>query len=122
MGGPSIGFMSMFYHAIQDPEKLIGYTPVNNLTEAYDSRWVNSFQPFESSDSVYRLAVEPAKHLDSLKNQKMYLGEYDPSVNACHDTPSCDAYSPEKLAADMTSILTDPWTEKVYGMSYFQYQ
>lgn len=121
--GPSIGFMAMFYHAVHDPERTVKYKPQNNLTAAFEERWVNSFQPFQDSDSVYRLAIEPAKSLDSLKNQKMYLGEYDPSVNMCRDEPSCAAYDPDKLEADMKSILTDSkWTDMVYGMSYFQFQ
>merc|ERR1712087_117465 len=81
------------------------------------------FQPFQDSDSVYRLAVAPAKTLASLKDQEIYLGEYDPSVNMCADKPSCDRYSPSRLENDMKAIMTsDKWTEQVYGLSYFQYQ
>jgi len=121
--GPSIGFMAQFYWALQDPQDTVGYTPINDLKSVYEERWVNSLQPFQNTDQVYREAVLPGQTLPSLKGPKMYLGEYDPAVNACADKPSCPAYGKPELLRDLKVILSDPkWTKSIWGVSFFQYQ
>jgi len=121
--GPSIGFMAQMYYAVQDPESTVGYTPMNDLKTAYQERWIHCLQPFETVVQVYKQAILPGQILGSLNQSKMYLGEFNPAVNACGDQPMCASYGEEQLKSDLKTILTDmTWTKNVIGVSFFQFQ
>eukprot|EP00933_Yihiella_yeosuensis_P063877 TRINITY_DN67137_c0_g1_i1.p1 TRINITY_DN67137_c0_g1~~TRINITY_DN67137_c0_g1_i1.p1 ORF type:complete len:482 (-),score=80.14 TRINITY_DN67137_c0_g1_i1:116-1561(-) len=121
--GPAIGFIAQFYWAVHDPEGTVGYTPVNDLKKAFKERWVNSIQPFNPSKEVYRTAILPAQTLPSMRDQKMYLGEFNPAVDHCGDHPICKQYGKKELERDIKDILTNSnWTKSVWGLSFFQFQ
>jgi hypothetical protein len=121
--GPSVGFMSQFYWALHDPEGTVGYTPKNDLKQAYLDRFIGGIQPFSPASEVYSAAILPGQTLPSLKDVKMYLGEYNPAIDMCNDEPMCAHYGSKELERDLKTILTDPkWTKNVIGVSFFQFQ
>jgi len=121
--GPSVGFMTQMYFAIQDPVNTVGYHPQNDLKTAYQERWILALQPFNRADQVYREAILPGQTRKALKSHKMYFGEFNPAVNMCGDHPTCAAYGKEQLEQDLKTILTDDkWKKNVMGVSFFMYQ
>merc|ERR1712232_418051 len=126
--GASIGFMSQFYHALQDLNGTVQYTPVNDLQAAYKDRWITSLQTFVRSDQVYKQVL--AKNLTALKDLQIYFGEYDPAVDTCGAfQPECKSdhkgwgYDAIDLEKDLKNILTsDEWLDKnSLGVSFFSY-
>jgi hypothetical protein len=121
--GAGVCFMAQFYHAIQDPEGTVKYTPTNDLKTAYQERWVHGWNTFRDTDAIKKDVLPALQTVESLKGRKVVIGEFDPAINYCGNEPFCDNYGQTKLDKDLTTFTQDADFKKaMYGASFFEFQ
>jgi len=103
---PAIGQMAQLKDAMMNPHKY-GYTPNNNIAEAYRTRWTNSFNTQNKAGDLKNMILKPYETW--FTSTPVYIAEY-------HST-----YVSE--ASDVTQILDISRSSNLLlGISYFQFQ
>eukprot|EP00441_Pelagodinium_beii_P042742 CAMPEP_0197631662 /NCGR_PEP_ID=MMETSP1338-20131121/8753_1 /TAXON_ID=43686 ORGANISM="Pelagodinium beii, Strain RCC1491" /NCGR_SAMPLE_ID=MMETSP1338 /ASSEMBLY_ACC=CAM_ASM_000754 /LENGTH=806 /DNA_ID=CAMNT_0043203173 /DNA_START=41 /DNA_END=2458 /DNA_ORIENTATION=+ len=103
---PALGQMAQLQDAMMNPQKY-GYTPKNNLGEAYRTRWTNSFNTQNKAGDLQNMILAPYETW--FRSTPVYIAEY-------HST-----YVSE--ASDVKQILDIARASNVLlGISYFQFQ
>lgn len=105
--------MVAFARAIKDPEKYVGYTPVNDIAEAYKERWINTIQFFVDSDAVKELFLDGYVALDLLKGTPVVATEWQAMPH--------QAGTMKKSLTDFENFRMANATKMFWGVSLFEY-
>lgn len=112
--GPGFAFMVQFARAVQDPETYVGYTPINNLQEAFKDRWLNTVQLFVDADQVKQLFLDRYMAIDVLKDTPVVATEWHGQ--------GASPTTGDKLMQDLQKFESWRPTSQWLGISFFQYQ
>jgi hypothetical protein len=113
-GTPALGQMLMLYDCMKDPKGKGGYTPKNDLWNAYTSRFVNSFNTHNNAGTIRSLILDKYRYSVFWKNGvniPIFVGEYD----ASSEGQKYDLSSMMKSTADNRYPF-------FMGINFFEYQ
>mmetsp|Transcript_60352 Transcript_60352/g.139138 ORF Transcript_60352/g.139138 Transcript_60352/m.139138 type:complete len:478 (+) Transcript_60352:50-1483(+) len=110
--GPGIIFMIQLARVMADPEGTVGYKPKNNVTKAYQERWVHSFNVFNQYEAVHRQVLEQFGVNPLLNMHKTLVTEYNAKRYLAAN----------QVQGDLEIMINTTLNPYLIGATYFEYQ